>query len=338
MTLSHAAMVTQTVMIGAGYIITSSALISFNKYLMKPDRFPHAQALACVHMSMTTLLSLLLSKLVPSIYPSMGMARENVRSLLKYIAPLACCFAISLCCSNAAYEYSTVAFLQFCKEGNIALVFVLSCLLGLQVFNWYKVAVLTIVLIGCSVCANGEIKFVWMGFLLQITSQFAEVSKNLIGEVVMTGAGLKLDALTFVSFQAPCSLIPLLVAFSASYSPDVLASFARVWPLILLNGLVAFCLNVMIALTLKKLSTVAFVIIGLLKDVFIVTSSSLVFGDRVSLQQRAGFTITILGIILWSALKVQEQEASRKSSKETAKSADEVEPLVAKGGEARETA
>ena len=28
--------------------------------------------------------------------------------------------------------------------------------------------------------------------MLQITSQFAECSKNLIGEVVMTGAGMKL--------------------------------------------------------------------------------------------------------------------------------------------------
>ena len=29
------------------------------------------------------------------------------------------------------------------------------------------------------------------GFMLQITSQFAECSKNLIGEVLMTGAGMK---------------------------------------------------------------------------------------------------------------------------------------------------
>ena len=35
----------------------------------------------------------------------------------------------------------------------------------------------------------GEVNFVWAGFLLQITSQMAECSKNLIGEMVMSGAG-----------------------------------------------------------------------------------------------------------------------------------------------------
>ena len=35
----------------------------------------------------------------------------------------------------------------------------------------------------------GEVNFVWAGFLLQITSQLAECSKNLIGEMVMSGAG-----------------------------------------------------------------------------------------------------------------------------------------------------
>ena len=38
---------------------------------------------------------------------------------------------------------------------------------------------------------QGEINFVWAGFLLQITSQMAECSKNLIGEVVMSGAGAR---------------------------------------------------------------------------------------------------------------------------------------------------
>jgi len=54
------------------------------------------------------------------------------RTLLKYILPLGFLFALALYCSNRAYLYSSVAFLQFCKEGNVALIFAMSCLLGLQ--------------------------------------------------------------------------------------------------------------------------------------------------------------------------------------------------------------
>lgn len=169
--------------------MVSASLIAFNKSLMNAERFPYAKAMTAMHMLMTTLLSLLLYTVAPSLYPSMDKARENWRTVLKYILPLGMLFALALYCSNRAYLYSSVAFLQFCKEGNVALIFAMSCVLGLQVFSWHKVFILSIVVAGCSLCAHGEINFVWAGFLLQITSQMAECSKNLIGEVVMSGAG-----------------------------------------------------------------------------------------------------------------------------------------------------
>ncbi len=120
------------------------------------------------------------------------------RTLLKYILPLGFLFALALYCSNRAYLYSSVAFLQFCKEGNVALIFAMSCLLGLQawhtqvwmltsygcarpkqspsspyqvpfgqVFSWHKVAILSIVVAGCSLCAHGHLVF---RFLMSTTS------------------------------------------------------------------------------------------------------------------------------------------------------------------------
>lgn len=47
----------------------------------------------------------------------------------------------------------------------------------------------------------------------------------------------------------------------------VLSIFSQAhWQMILLNALNAFALNVVIATTLKRLSAVAFVIIGIVKD------------------------------------------------------------------------
>ncbi|CAE8680550.1 unnamed protein product [Polarella glacialis] len=331
--------VMQTMAIGSVYIAVSASLISFNKYLMQPGLFPHALFLTTVHMSVTSAMSLLLYAVAPSLFPSMPKARQEYKTVLKYIAPLGALFALALYCSNSAYLYSSVAFLQFCKEGNVAMVFAMSCALGLQVFSWKKVAILSVVVAGCSLCAHGEIQFVWMGFLLQITSQLAECSKNIIGEIVMTGAGLKLDVLTFVAFQAPCSLLPLLAAAVFNYTPDVGHDFRASWPLLLLNASNAFLLNVMIALTLKKLSTLAFVIIGLVKDIVIVTSSFLVFGAPISQMQFVGFSVTMAGIALWGRLKMQEQEeaagekdallmGSKQAASDDAEKAKDSETLV----------
>eukprot|EP00437_Effrenium_voratum_P032389 CAMPEP_0181474740 /NCGR_PEP_ID=MMETSP1110-20121109/40818_1 /TAXON_ID=174948 /ORGANISM="Symbiodinium sp., Strain CCMP421" /LENGTH=334 /DNA_ID=CAMNT_0023599943 /DNA_START=66 /DNA_END=1067 /DNA_ORIENTATION=+ len=305
-------LIAETCIIGGCYILISASLIAFNKYLMNVERFPHPKAMTAMHMLMTSVMSLLLYTAAPSLYPTMGKARENWRALLQYILPLGMLFALALYCSNRAYLYSSVAFLQFCKEGNVALIFAMSCALGLQAFSWTKVAVLSIVVMGCSLCAHGEINFVWMGFMLQITSQFAECSKNLIGEVVMTGAGMKLDVLTFVMFQAPCSLVPLLISVVISWEPVVWTDFSSHWPMIMLNALNAFALNLIIATALKRLSAVAFVIIGIVKDSVIVATSSFVFGEHISAQQQIGFVVIMTGIALWGNLKIREQSEKDK--------------------------
>lgn len=305
-------LVAETIAIGGCYILISASLIAFNKYLMNAERFPYAKAMTAMHMLMTSCMSLLLYLCAPSLYPTMGKARENYRTLLKYILPLGFLFALALYCSNRAYLYSSVAFLQFCKEGNVALIFAMSCLLGLQVFSWHKVGILTVVVAGCSLCAHGEVNFVWAGFLLQITSQVAECSKNLIGEMVMSGAGMKLDVLTFVLFQAPCSLLPLLVSVAISWEYEIWLAFKAHWPLIMLNALNAFALNVVIATTLKRLSAVAFVIIGIVKDSVIVATSGLIFGDHISAQQQVGFAVIMTGIACWSHMKIKEQQESDK--------------------------
>jgi len=320
---STAQVLAQAAVIGTLYIITSATLIAFNKYLMVPGRFSHASFLTATHMLVTAGMSIILYSVVPEIYPSMPRAKEQWRRVFSYIAPLGTLFAIALVCSNQAYGHCTVAFLQFCKQGNIALVFVMSCALGLQAFSWEKVAVLSVVVTGCTLCAHGEVHFVMVGFLLQIGSQFMECSKNLIGEIVMSGeGGLKLDVLTFVLFQAPLSLIPLLGMAAYDWNEQVKSDLIRMWPLLLANALVAFFLNVLIALTLKKLSALAFVIIGLLKDIVIVSSSSLFFGDPIAEGQCWGFLVTIAGITLWSRLKLREEFKKHKHE------AGEKEPIL----------
>eukprot|EP00933_Yihiella_yeosuensis_P062076 TRINITY_DN649_c3_g1_i2.p1 TRINITY_DN649_c3_g1~~TRINITY_DN649_c3_g1_i2.p1 ORF type:complete len:377 (+),score=56.98 TRINITY_DN649_c3_g1_i2:119-1249(+) len=330
--------IAESLVIGGMYICVSACLITFNKYMMMPGHFPHAVHLTAVHMTVTFLLSLSLYGIAPKLFPSMDSCKENRLTVLKYVAPLGLLFAVSLATSNLAYSYSSVAFLQFCKEGNVALMFFMSCAVGFTSFSWTKCAILSVVITGCSVCAHGEIKFVWIGLFVQLASQFAECSKNLLGEVIMSKAGLKLDVLTFVLFQAPCSLIPLMIGVYVRWSPQVWQDLVHMWPTLIANALVAFLLNILIALTLKRLSALAFVIIGLVKDIAIVLCSAVVFSDPISHTQRVGFVITLSGIFLWSRHKMQEQaEANEKKSKQNSQkaaadleSAPESQPLLNK--------
>lgn len=302
----------EAVVIGGSYIAVSCSLITMNKYLMNDDRFPFAKALTSIHMSFTFIMTAILYKVVPSMYPTMNTAKENWQRLLTFLVPLGALFALALYCSNRAYLYSSVAFLQFCKEGNVVIIFAMAVALGLQAFSWTKVGILSVVTLGCTLCAHGEVHFAWMGFVLQIVSQFAECAKNTIGELVLKGSGMKLDVLTFVLFQSPCTALPLIVSTAMTWQPEIYTAFQANWQAILLNALNAWVLNLLIATTLKRLSAVGFVIIGIMKDTAVVIITSIVFGDSVASMQMVGFTITLAGIAMWANMKIQEQAEQEK--------------------------
>ncbi|CAE8683173.1 unnamed protein product [Polarella glacialis] len=127
----------------------------------------------------------------------------------------------------------------------------------------------------------------------------------------MSGAGLKLDVMTYITSQAPCSLAPLLVGVFVTWPPEVLTDFLAMWPLLLANAGLAFLLNVTIATLLKKLGTLTLIIIGILKDIVTIASPSFLFGDEISHQQCAGYTVALLGIAMWSHLKMRELAAPK---------------------------
>eukprot|EP00930_Biecheleria_cincta_P053145 TRINITY_DN38514_c0_g1_i1.p1 TRINITY_DN38514_c0_g1~~TRINITY_DN38514_c0_g1_i1.p1 ORF type:complete len:363 (+),score=65.91 TRINITY_DN38514_c0_g1_i1:120-1091(+) len=301
-----ASRIVETVLVGTIYILVSAALIGFNKYLMHEGRFPHAMALTCMHMLSSGVFSVVFYSLRPELYTSAPQAKANLGRVLRFMVPLALLFAYGLWASNRAYFFCSVAFLQFCKQSNVVWMFLMACAAGLQQFQASKMAILLVVISGCSLCVHGEVNFSLLGFLLQISSQTCELTKNLLSEVVM-GGELRLDPLTFVGFQTVLSFVPLSAALAYSWTPEISKDFLAMRHILLLNSFLAFALNVALATVVKRLSALSLVLAGVVKDVFIVASSVLILGDPISIQQMVGAIVALLGLGLWSHLKLREQ-------------------------------
>lgn len=287
------------------YIVVSAALIHFNKYLMHPGRFPYAMALTAFHMLVTFLLCSLLFLLKPSLFPGMATTAGRRGQLLLWFMPLGFLFAVGLYCSNRAYLYCSVAFLQFMKEMNVVLVFGLSCLAGLQHCTRSRLLVLAWIILGASVAVVGELHFVWVGFAVQAVSQLGESGKNVLGEWIMRGSDLKLDPLTYTMFMSPMCLAVLLVGTVVTWRDEIAAHAVLWWKLLLPNACLAFLLNVAVALVIKECSAVTFVLAGLVKDMAIVAACVLVFGEVVVHQQFMGFAICLGGIFCWSYMRAR---------------------------------
>jgi len=296
--------VLKTLALCAGYIALSGGLINFNKYLMHKGRFPHPMALTAMHMFASLVLTSLVLLVRPSAMPSVEACKGKVGQLYKYLAPIGVLFAIMLYGSNRAYLYCSVAFLQFMKEANVVLVFLFSAMCGLQFINRQRVFVIAWVILGSTLCVSGELNFVFIGFMIQGLSQFAECMRAVIAEIVLSGNDFKLDPMSYTMFVAPVCLLVLVIGNALIWEQAVLDDLAVWWPYLIPNACIAFCLNVTIAQVIKETSAVGFIITGVVKDIALVVFSSVVFHDLITMKQWLSFTVTLSGVFFWSFMKI----------------------------------
>jgi len=288
------------------YITISGCVIRFNKHLMAKERFPYSMVLTAIHMMCAMTLCALLYAVRPALFPSMEKSKGQRQRVLLWFLPISAAFAISLFASNQAYIYCSVSFLQFMKEGNVILSFLMSCAVGLQVMNRLRMAVIIWIMVGSSLAVSGELHFVLIGFVFQLVAQVAECSRAVMGEHVMSDGpgGLKLDPLSYTFFVSPMCLLVLLVGTYVMWVPEILDRLAIWWPLLVPNALLAFSLNLVVAAMIKETSAVGFILAGVVKDIAVVLVSSLFMGEVVTPMQATSFTVALVGIFFWSYMKV----------------------------------
>jgi hypothetical protein len=318
---SHYGIVRQWIIIVAacgGYIAMSSCLINYNKFLMHEDKFPYAVPLSAMHMVVSCSLCFVVYAIcsllgtTKSVFPGVALVQEDPSSFIRKLLPLSVFFAASICCSNQAYMYCSVPFLQMCKEMNIVMIYAFSLLLGVETYNGRVLSILLVVFMGCAMSVHGEMTFSAKGFTFQAVSQVAEVLKILIQQMMMQG--LKIDPLTMVMVMSPLCLCTLALGMYFFWVPGILEHAQAHWGHLLLNGCNAFALNVCVAIVIRTASGVSFVLAGVIKDVAIVVAATMLFGAHIGVSQGVGFAIAVTGVAVHSLNKMQAHKQDAISS------------------------
>lgn len=302
--------------LGAIYIVISAGLIAFNKYLVNPDRFPFAVSLVLCHAGFSSLCALVLLFVKPSLFPSLTDPQKKVaidaNLVLGKALPIAVLFSAQLVLSNTAYLHSSTAFLQMLKESNLVLVYLFSLFAALEVFSWTKGRILICIVFATMLTIEGELRFSFTGFVIQGTSQFFESAKIVLQAIILSGAGKKLDPLSYVLLVMPlcfmvlgsliCGLV-FVYPIETFRTPNF-ADLAEWWPMLLANACVAFALNVTVAVFMKNSSAVAFILAGITKDAVIVLAGGAFLGELVSGLQIFAFMLQLVFIWTWSLMKM----------------------------------
>lgn len=310
--------VLKCVSLAALYIMASSGMIIYNKYLLHDDRFPYPVALTTMHMAAALLLGSALYRVEPGFFPSasalfdsstdLESQRRGMANVFLTFAPIGLCGAVAIVCGNAAYQFASVSFLQMIKEGNIVCIYAMMLLFGLDTFKLTHALILIFVAASASYATSGAIFFTWHGLLLQLLSGLGQSMQVVLTNRLMSRSnGLKIDAMTMVLCTAPVmllALLPLNVFYWHSEIPARLITHSRA---LLANVALALALQIISTMTVREISATGHALASLLKDIAIVCGAAMILHEVISNTQFLGFTLSVIGIFVYSSLKICPQ-------------------------------
>jgi hypothetical protein len=298
---------------GILYILCSATLIKYNKFLMTANRFPYAVNMALGHQVSGSTFLFIMYLVRPSRFTALQPERrqEMDSGVFRRGLPIAACFGGQLMLSNMAYLYSSVAFLQMMKEGNMFLVYSLSLVAGLERFQTTQARVLSCLALSTALTIEGELSFSIAGFTLQCCSQLMECLKIVWQSSMLSAGGrCRLDPLTYNLLVQPATAMVLtiiLIGSSTGLVSNVMmapwSAYVAWWPHLVANGMVALALNISISLFIANTSAVGFIIAGIVKDVCLVGADVFLSGTRLSHLQMGAFSLQLLFAASYSLLK-----------------------------------
>ncbi|CAM0144411.1 unnamed protein product [Urochloa decumbens] len=276
--------------------------------------FPYPYFVSTVHL------------LVGSVYCLVGWSvglpkRAPINStLLKLLIPVALCHGIGHITSNVSFAAVAVSFAHTIKAlepffNAAATQFVL----GQQVpFSlWLSLAP---VVLGVSMASLTELSFNWTGFINAMISNISFTYRSIYSKKAMTD----MDSTNVYAYITIISLfvcIPPALFFEGPQLmqhgfADAIAKVGlqKMVTDLFLVGLFYHLYNQIATNTLERVAPLTHAVGNVLKRVFVIGFSIIVFGNRISTQTGIGTSIAIAGVAIYSYIKAKIEEEKRKKS------------------------
>jgi solute carrier family 35 protein E1 len=206
-----------------------------------------------------------------------------------------------------------VSFTYIVKASEPAVSAGLSALFLRSFLPWTVYLTLIPVMVGVSMASVSELTFTWKAFNYAMMSNIASASRGIVSKKSMTknpGHGMNATNLYAVlTILSTILLLPIAVMMEgASFLPTMKQLFRAGTGknFLLYNTLAAFfyyTYNEVSFRVLDNVSPVSHALGNTLKRVFIIVSSMLVFGNRMTIQGALGSVMAIGGVLLYSLAK-----------------------------------
>ncbi|XP_068654384.1 triose phosphate/phosphate translocator, chloroplastic-like [Aristolochia californica] len=242
------------------------------------------------------------------------------KDLLLLLTPVALCHALGHVMSNVSFAAVAVSFTHTVKAlepffNAAASQFVLGHQIPLSL--WLSLAP---VVIGVSMASLTELSFNWTGFISAMISNIAFTYRSIYSKKAMTDMD-STNVYAYISIIALLVCIPPAViiegpklmqhGFADAIAKVGLQKFISdlFWV-----GMFYHLYNQIATNTLERVAPLTHAVGNVLKRVFVIGFSIVVFGNRISTQTGIGTAIAIAGVAMYSLIKANIEEQKRKAA------------------------
>ena len=293
--------------------------ILFNKWILYYHSFSFPLFLVLCHMTIGFLLSFIICKIFKITIVPKEDQDLDWNFIMNRLLPIGICFAIGIGCTNMAYLYISVSFIQMLKALTPCFVLVILLVKKLELFSFHLFLSIFLISFGIGLASYGNMEvYNLIGIGLQLSSIISESFRLYFLQINLQGTDVKLNPVTMLYFLAPICFCTLLVPFFIFEYHNLLLYIQKKSLIniketifyLILNALVAFFLNISMFLLISHTSSLTINATGVIKDCILIVLSSYLFHTIISLQSYIGYIISIFGLILYIYLKYEKQKQS----------------------------
>ncbi|XP_074563354.1 triose phosphate/phosphate translocator TPT, chloroplastic [Curcuma longa] len=238
-------------------------------------------------------------------------------NLLKLLIPVAVCHALGHVTSNVSFAAVAVSFTHTIKAlepffNAAASQFILG-----QQIPWTLWLSLAPVVIGVSMASLTELSFNWTGFISAMISNISFTYRSIYSKKAMTDMD-STNVYAYISIIALVVCIPPAILLEG---PQLLQhgfkdAIAKVGTTKFISdlfwvGMFYHLYNQLATNTLERVAPLTHAVGNVLKRVFVIGFSIVIFGNKISTQTGIGTGIAIAGVALYSYIKAKMEEEKR---------------------------
>lgn len=236
---------------------------------------------------------------------------------LKLLIPVAVCHALGHVTSNVSFAAVAVSFTHTVKAlepffNAAASQFILGQSIPFTL--WLSLAP---VVLGVSMASLTELSFNWLGFISAMISNISFTYRSIYSKKAMTDMD-STNVYAYISIIALIVCIPPAVILEG---PKLMQhgfndAIAKVGMTKFISdlfwvGMFYHLYNQLATNTLERVAPLTHAVGNVLKRVFVIGFSILVFGNKISLQTGIGTSIAIAGVAMYSLIKAKLEEEKR---------------------------